>query len=498
MLRMSVEAKVGCFVLMGILLLGYMSLKLGDLPFVKQSGYDLHVSFDSAAGLSKKATVTIAGVNVGKVQNILLKNGKALVILKINHGIKISKSVKAIIRTSGMMGDKYVELVYQDLSPPFLQHGEMVINTDTPTDVDTLLSILADVARDIKILSNSFTGAIKGEEGESPIRSIVNSVRDMTDTLNRNIQENNENISKIIVNFADFSDKLKEIGETNHESIYHVIQNLKRTSDKFEDLIIRINDITAKINRGKGTLGKLINDDEAIHHLTGALESIDEIAEKINRGKGSVGKLINDDKTVENINNSLVSINDYVNKKDKYLTHLNYSGEYLFKQQETKSYITLKIQPREDKYYLIQLVDDSEGKETIKDITRTADSVTTTEHIVKTEKDTLKISAQIAKRYDNIGIRGGLFESTGGLGLDYYMLDDRLSFSFEAFDFDPDARAHLKFKACYTPIKHLYISSGFDDFISDEGNTSFFFGAGISFFDQDIKSFLSSIPLPTN
>jgi phospholipid/cholesterol/gamma-HCH transport system substrate-binding protein len=117
---------------------------------------------------------------------------------------------------------------------------------------------------------------------------------------------------------------------------------------------------------------------------------------------------------------------------------------------------------------------------------------------VETDKDALKFSAQIAKRYYDIAFRGGLFESTGGLAIDYYFFDDRLTFSMEAFDFDPDRNAHLKFKADFTPFQHIYLIAGYDDFISNQGKESFFVGAGISFSDEDIKSLLTNIPIPKN
>ena len=128
--------------------------------------------------------------------------------------------------------------------------------------------------------------------------------------------------------------------------------------------------------------------------------------------------------------------------------------------------------------------------------TTTVDGVSTTETKKEIEKDKLKFSAQIAKRYYNLGLRGGLFESSGGVAADYYLFDDRLVLSMEAFDFDPDENPHLKFKANYTPFQYLYLTGGFDDFISDEGKESVFFGMGLQFSDQDLKTLLSGAPIP--
>ena len=104
--------------------------------------------------------------------------------------------------------------------------------------------------------------------------------------------------------------------------------------------------------------------------------------------------------------------------------------------------------------------------------------------------------AQIAKRFHDLGLRAGLFESTGGVATDYYLFEDSLVFSMEIFDFDPDENPHLKFKAEYTPFQYIYLTGGYDDFISSEDEESFFLGAGLSFSDEDIKTLISGAPIP--
>ncbi len=493
---MSSEAKVGVFVIIGILILTYMSMKVGGVSFTRAKGYDVNVYFDSATGLAEDVQVEIAGVEVGRVRKISLEDGKALVVLRINSNVKLTKDVKAIIRTKGILGDKYIELVQGAPSAPPLKEGDRIVKTVPTTDMDTLMITFGEVAENINKLTNSLANVFSGEKGEASLRSTMESMQEMAETLNRTVQKNNEDITKIITNFSDFSKILKDMGDANSDDIHGIVANVRRASEKMEDLIDGINNITTKINEGKGSIGKLVNKDEMIDNLTGALTSLNKIADKIERGEGTLGKLVNEDETVENINTSLTSINDYFQKQDSYKTYLNYRGEYLFDDNELKSYLSLRIQPREDKYYLFQIVDDPGGKEEVTDTTRITNGTTTTEHTVETDKDALKFSAQIAKRYYNIGLRGGLFESTGGVGLDYYLFNDRLTLSLEAFDFDPDRNAHLKFKADYRPFKYIYITSGFDNFISDEGKESFFIGAGISFADEDIKSLLSDIPIP--
>ncbi len=493
----SAEAKVGFFVILGISLLAYMSFKIGKLGFDGNPGYKIDACFNSASGLAIDVPVEIAGVEVGRVRKIALKNGKALVTLWIKHEVKLSNDAQAFIKTKGILGDKYVELSTGTSGAPLIKEGEQLVSSGPVADVDELMAILGEIAKDIKQVTNTFATVIGGKDGQASLQAIITNLEEMLITTNNVVRENNKDISKIVDNFSDFSEILKTIGDNNKGSISKTIEHIRTASKQLEYLIANFSEISKKINSGKGSLGKLVNDGETINNLNKALASLKNITDKINQGKGSIGKLVNDETTVKKIDSALSGINSYLQKQDTYRTYIDYRGEYLFEPQETKSYLSLRIQPKEDKYYLLQIVDDPQGKDTITDTVTTIDSgVPTTEHKVETNREGLKFSAQIAKRYYDLGLRGGIFESTGGVGIDYHFFDDHLKLSFEAFDFDPDTAPHCKFKAEFSPYKHLYISSGFDDFLSDQNNESFFIGAGISFADEDIKTILSTIPIP--
>ena len=530
MTKLSVEAKVGIFVVMGMVLLGYMSMKVGKLSFKTGKGYDVQVYFDSASGLAKDVSVEIAGVEVGRVSDIALENEKALVTLRINPNVKITRDVSAIIRTRGILGDKFVELIPGSPSAPLINPGEKIVRTSPTTDMDTLINTLGDVAMDIKLLSRSFANVIGGEQGESSLRAIIQNIKEMVETLNHTVQDNNTNIVNIISNLSDFSASLKEIGDTNTNDINLIVKNIRKASENIENLVTSISEITTKINKGEGTIGKLVNKDETIDNLNaalatlkeitdkinrgegtlgrlvnneetikkleGTLSSFQEVTDKINKGEGTLGRLVNDEETVENLNTTLTSITNYIQKEEMFRTFIDYRGEYLFDSQATKSYLSLKLQPKYDKYYLFQLVGSSLGRDVVTDYTTTVNGVTTETRVVENERDKLLFSLQFAKRYYDLNLRGGLFESTAGAGIDYYLFNDRLALSLEAFDFDPDRNAHLKFKADFTPFNHIYLTSGIDNFISDEGRESFFVGAGINFSDEDVKALLSSVPLP--
>jgi len=527
MLKLSAEAKVGIFVVIGIIILAVMSIQVGKLGLHFGEGYEVYAFFDTASGLASDAEVEIAGVEVGRVGKIRLSEGKALVTINIYPGVKITESVKALIRTRGILGDKYIEFVQGASGASVIQAGGRIIHTGPTTDIDTLMTVLGEVAKDIQILSHTLASVIGGEKGEASLRSILDNLDLTIQSINRTVQDNDENVKRIITNLSVFSQRLREIGDTGLDDLPLLLKNIGQATGKIEELAEGMNQITRRINRGEGSIGKLVQDDATIEnlnkamaslreitdkiskgegtlgrliaedktvdHLDQTLNSMREITDKINRGEGSLGKLIHDDETVDSLNSTLSSINDLLRKQDMFRTYLGYRGEYHFDNQRIKSYLTLRIQPREDKYYLLQVIDNPEGSESVTDITRTIDGVTTTEKIIESDSDDLEFSAQIAKRYYDIGFRAGLIESTGGVGFDYYFFKDRLKFSLDAFDFDTDKRPHLKFKADFTPFNYLYLTTGMDDFISDEGKESFFVGGGISFSDEDIKTLLRSV-----
>jgi phospholipid/cholesterol/gamma-HCH transport system substrate-binding protein len=165
-------------------------------------------------------------------------------------------------------------------------------------------------------------------------------------------------------------------------------------------------------------------------------------------------------------------------------------------QEALKSYLSLRIQPKQDKYYVLGIVDDPAGEKSRSEVTTIIDGEEHTVYTEEIDKDAIKWTAQIAKRYYDLGLRAGIFESTGGVGADYYLYDDRLICSFEAFDFDPDENPHLKLRAEFTPLQFIYVTVGYDDFISKSDNESLFLGLGLRFSDEDIKTLITDIPWP--
>ncbi len=134
----AIELTVGTFVLAGILALGYLSIQLGGLDILSTGEYPLTAKFTTVSGLRVGASVEMAGVRVGRVQEIGLSGEDAVITLRVKDSVKLSKDAIASIRTKGILGDKYIKLS-QGGSEKFIKPGGKIRETEPPIDIEKLI-----------------------------------------------------------------------------------------------------------------------------------------------------------------------------------------------------------------------------------------------------------------------------------------------------------------------------------------------------------------------
>ncbi|MGM0418316.1 MAG: outer membrane lipid asymmetry maintenance protein MlaD [Thermodesulfobacteriota bacterium] len=141
MKKTVLETGVGIFVIIGLICVGYLTVKLGKMELLGSNYYNLKANFRTVAGLKNGASVEISGVQVGTVERIYLDNKTqtAVTDLKINKNVELSEDVIASIKTSGLIGDKYVQLSPGG-DPEVLENGDMISETESPIDFEELIS----------------------------------------------------------------------------------------------------------------------------------------------------------------------------------------------------------------------------------------------------------------------------------------------------------------------------------------------------------------------
>ncbi|MFO7803830.1 MAG: outer membrane lipid asymmetry maintenance protein MlaD [Desulfovermiculus sp.] len=138
--RYAVEMSVGSFVLVALLCVGYLTIQLGDFDFWGADTYPIKARFNSVSGLRVGNEVQIAGVSVGSVEQIELETERfvAIVTLSIDRDVQLSDDSMAAVKTSGLIGDKYISISPGGAGMP-LEAGDMIIDTQSPIDVEELV-----------------------------------------------------------------------------------------------------------------------------------------------------------------------------------------------------------------------------------------------------------------------------------------------------------------------------------------------------------------------
>jgi len=135
------ETWVGIFVFVCLLCVGYLTVKLGKLEILGSAEYEVSARFSSVAGLRSGADVEIAGVVVGSVNSITLDvdYGVAEVVMKIDNDVPLSLDTIASVKTSGLIGDKYIKLTPGG-DPETIEDGGTITETESAVDLESLIS----------------------------------------------------------------------------------------------------------------------------------------------------------------------------------------------------------------------------------------------------------------------------------------------------------------------------------------------------------------------
>ncbi len=503
---MSREAKVGIFVLLGLVILTYFTFRVSKWGGIGEKGYRLTVDFETAAGLEPKANVKMAGVPIGKVEDIQLVGNRARLVLRIDQGVRIPLDSVASIQTQGLLGEKYVEILPGRETTRMLPPGGRVANTIPPTNLDEIVRKVSQISDDVKKFTQTLSETFGTEEGKKALQEILANVQATTAALKTVVVANEERMNRIIANVDTLSGDLKEMASANKENLRQTIANIRDVSEtlkretpglakKLEEMSERVSTVVGE-NR-ENLRESIANLKTASAKLDNTLDSAQAVLAKIERGEGTIGKLVNDNTVADSLSQTLEGINRYVRKSESLKTYIDYRLEYQTRPSEYKHYVNLRLQPAEDKYYLLGVVDDPRGKFDHSTTTTTVDGsapvVTTSESF----SNKLKFNAIVAKRFSNLTLRGGVLESTGGVGLDYGLLKNRLTVGVDAFDFSrQDVKAHLKVYGNYDIVKNLYITGGVDDILNNKQDfRTVFLGFGIKFADEDLKTLLGAVPV---
>jgi phospholipid/cholesterol/gamma-HCH transport system substrate-binding protein len=134
------ETIVGLFVVVGLACVGYLSVKLGNIPLFRENTYTLYARFASVTGLRVGGSVQVFGIEVGNVSLLFIDNDRqvAVVGMNIKKNVRIYSDATATISTMGLIGDTYMRIDPGGAGEP-MKPGDYIINTVTPPSLDQLI-----------------------------------------------------------------------------------------------------------------------------------------------------------------------------------------------------------------------------------------------------------------------------------------------------------------------------------------------------------------------
>lgn len=461
-------------------------------------GIVVFADFRDAMGLTEKSQVQAAGIRVGQIETKQLAANQfgqpvARISIRVDPKVKLYESAVAAKRSASLLGQFYIEL---DPGLPVtmvdgvevrhrqLKNGDVIKNVIEPT---TIPAIMDEVGRTLPILQDILRDVRQMTSG---------SIAQAADNLNKLIANNSVTLERLLNRVDNIAANIENITTKEADDITASIKNVREITESIKTLVGTSGDtVQSTGSEIKTSVQKL---QRSIDTLDKSLRNVEKITGKVAEGEGTVGRLLTDDTIARNVESFTEDASTFVRGLTRLQTIVGLRSEYNFLANTFKNYVSITLAPRPDKFYLIEVVDDPRGfRREVRRIRETSQGATVSENEV-TVTEQMRFTFQFGKRIGPVAGRFGIKESTGGLGLDLYLLDDRLVLSTDVFDTRSNVYPRVQGRAALAVYKrNVYLIGGADDLFnytrSEGGAGAFFdwfFGAQIVFNDQDLKSLL--------
>ena len=459
---------------------------------------------DNAMGLLRDSDILVSGVVVGKLEKIGLENGKAKFTLKISKDLIVYENAKLEKVMESMLGTNVLVLEPGDSSVPVLQENDYIKNVKTLSG----LSSAMDKVSDMMEKTNEMISRVLEHENQENLNKIMDMLVRMTENTTQNIEGNMKMLSSVLKDMSEVMRKVNAQSDSEMDKLAKILENTLKVTDRMAKLSEgkdeELNKTIEELRRSlKLIAGELAESRKVMHDVGEITTNVNQITEKVAKGEGTVGKLLTDEKLYNDIVKVSDKLTDYADTMLGMKVYVDAHSNYMVFNNSFKTYFDITLQPRKDRFYLLGVVDDPRGNVSQTTTTHTTD-VNGTTYIVNDDKtvvtDKLKFNLQIGRIFGPVVLRGGIFQNKAGFGIDYNPWK-YISLSAEIFDFRGGGAPQLRVQglarpllATMEPFSWLYITAGGEDLIN--GERDLYFGLGLRFNDDDLKSVVSSVPKP--
>jgi phospholipid/cholesterol/gamma-HCH transport system substrate-binding protein len=439
-----------------------MSLRITS----NQSGFGEYITYKTvvsdAAGIFPKTPIKVAGINAGRIKTITLNGNQAMIDFEILERVKVTRDSILKIKTVGFLGDKYLEVVIGE-ERDRLGEGSL-IPSQSGGGMEDLTKDASEILKDLKAVMSSVRKSIAPENRESPLNEIV------------------DNVVLLSQDMKDIASSLKRVMNDNEDKLHEIIGNIEQVTSSLE---YHLNaDYDKSLMKDLKKIGPVLENARVM------TEDLRIMVADLKAGKGTIGKVMRDEEVIDQVSDTLSGVQKLVNRVDAIQTQLSVYTS-VNSELGNRSEIDLSIFPSPERFYVLGITTSEFGVEREQRITEVSDggreSTTTRKEV---NKNSFRFDVQIGRRIHNWALRAGIIESTGGFGVDYHVPSWSSIFTMELFDYREDIGPNLRLISELHLWNVFYGKMALEDLVSKEDEQSFTIGAGLRFTDEDLKGLI--------
>lgn len=445
-------------------------------------GYVVYALMDDATGVATHSQVRIAGIPVGSVERVSLQGDQARIDIKIKEEVPLYEDAAVTKVSSSLLGEYFLRVAAGTEGKKKLEDGDQIQVVVEGPSTDDILREVREIARDARQVSHALASSIGTQKGEDDLKKTLHNLAEATEALNQTVRENRASVRNILTN-------VERITQNSEPEVQRILENVRETTQEVRVMVEKSDDP----NKDSGEIRQIIEKlNTASDKLDRTLANTEVVTERIEKGEGTLGRLSKDERLINEVEGAAEGINSLVGGLGRMRTVVSLRSDYNFLSNTLKSFVEVRIQPREDKYYSFELVNDPRGNTLIEqiDVTTTNPNDPPQYREVRTiTTNSFRFSLQFAQRMGPFVGRFGIKESTGGVGLDTLLFDDRFELRQDLFGFGQTSLPRYRVHLGYEFLTRLWLLGGVDDILSDD-RRDYFVGLQLRFDDNDLKALL--------
>lgn len=485
--RLTTAAKVGVFAVVTAVA-GFFIYSFASKSGGSGSGYRVYALMQDASGLAKHSHVRVAGIPVGSIDSIKLQGYQARIDIRINDDVKLYEDATVSRVASSLLGEYFLAITPGTEGRRQLKEGDRIQVGMEGITTDEIMRQVSDIAKDVKKVTTALAESVGSDQGKENLKSTLENLAQVTEALNETVRENRQSVRNILNN-------VERITAEGRPEIKEILGNVRESTSEIRELLAKSEGENQKAGEVRQIVDKV---NRASSSLENALKNLDEVSGRLERGEGTLGRLSKDEKLINEVEGVAESVNEFVGGVSRLQTIVLLRTDYQFLASTVKSYVELRLQPREDKYYVIEVVNEPRGLTLYEQIDVDTTNPNDPPHYreVRTiTTNSLRFSLQFAQSFGPFTGRFGLKESTGGVGLDLSLFESRFELRQDLFGFGEVVLPRYRVSLGYEFVKRFWLLGGVDDVLS-RSRRDYFVGVALKFNDEDLKTILPFAPGP--